>query len=229
MLSSARFVCGVGCLLATAACDRASTQFPAGAGGSGGAGVGGGGGSEMGYGGQESWQVDTGSGGCNASLYAPPIVKSPHVEECTPIDYLSNPPTSGPHYPRWANVQTYDEPPPLGYLVHAMEHGAVLLGYRCPSGCDTEVAAMQAFVDGLADDPSCPPNVRVRLIITPLPSLDVPFAAAAWGHMLKADCFDETLLADFVDAHYASGPEDVCGSGFDPTDPAERVPTDCGQ
>jgi hypothetical protein len=205
-------------------CDGKASVVPAGVGGAGGAG-----GSVVDYGGEGSWEVDSGSGGCDSTLYDPPVLKSPHLEECTKIDYLSNPPTGGPHYPRWANYQTYEEPVPLGYLVHGMEHGGVLLGYNCPNGCDAEVTKMQAFIDALADDPLCPMSVRVRLTLAPMPSLDVPFAVAAWGHMLKAQCFDETRVTKFVEDHYGKGPEEVCGAGFDPNDPAEQVPADCGK
>ena len=41
--------------------------------------------------------------------------------------YDSNPPSSGPHYPIWADFKEYATPVPDGYLVHAEEHGAVLL------------------------------------------------------------------------------------------------------
>jgi hypothetical protein len=211
----------LGCGKTTTVTTTASSSATTGSGGAGG--------EEMGVGGEPSWIVASGSGGCDTTLYEVPIQKSPHVEECSVLDHISNPPTSGPHYPRWASFQSYDEPIPRGYLVHALEHGAVMLAYDCPQGCDAEVMAMQAFVDGLEPDPACIAPVVNRLIIVPDPALDVPFAAAAWGHMLKAQCFDEELVAAFVEAHYASGPENVCGQGFDPSDPLERVPPDCGQ
>ena len=52
---------------------------------------------------------------------------------------------------------------------------------------------------------------------------------AAWGAMLEADCFDPDVAEAFVKAYYAGGPEDICSPGFDPTDPAEMIPEDCGQ
>ena len=193
--------------------------------GSGGDGAGAGDGGD-GHGGEPSWIVPTGSGGCDATLYEPPVVASPHVDECSVLEHISNPPTSGPHYPRWAQPKTYDEAIPRGYWVHAMEHGAVVLSYNCPNGCDDEVTAMQAFVDGLDPDPNCPAN---RILITPDPELDVQFAVSAWGNMLKASCFDETLVTTFFEEHYNDAPEDVCSGGIDPLDPAEMIEDDCGK
>ena len=68
-----------------------------------------------------------------------------------------------------------------------------------------------------------------RVLVVPDPDLDVQFAAAAWGHMLKADCYDDDLVQAFVEDHYAGGPEDTCASGVDPTDPDSGFSADCGR
>jgi hypothetical protein len=192
-----------------------------------GGGGGGAGGEEPSYGGKPSWEVMSGSGGCNAVIYEPPVVKSPHVEICSRLEHISNPPTSGPHYPKWANFQSYETPIPWGFLVHSMEHGAVVLAHRCNDCAD--VAAIQAWVDAQPEDASCISPVTNRLIVAPAPGLDAPFAMAAWGAMLEADCFDPEMAQAFVDAYYAGGPEDICAKGIDPTDPVERIPEGCGE
>jgi hypothetical protein len=215
-------------------------------------GPGSGGAGGMGIGGEPSWIVPTGSGGCDSILYDPPDQPASHVDECSQLDHWSNPPTAGDHYPRWAAFKTYAEPIPRGYYVHSMEHGAVLLLHNCPGGCDAaDLAAMQTFVNSLPLDPLCPGGmgagggggapstggaggvddgpVKRRVIIVPDPDLDVPFAVAAWGHMLKAQCFDEAIVRPFVTEHYAQSYEDICAGGFDPNDPLEEVPPDCGQ
>jgi uncharacterized protein DUF3105 len=209
--------------------------------------AGGGGIGGEGIGGEPSWIVPTGSGGCDTILYEPPNQGQGHVEECSKVTYWSNPPSSGPHYPKWALFKTYDEAFPRGYYVHSMEHGAVVLAYKCTGDCTREVAAIQALVDALPGDPLCPDGagggppgtggagggtsnlIRTRVIIVPDPLLDVPFAATAWGNMLKAQCFDADLVGEFISAHYAKAPEDGCFGGIDPTDPASRIPPDCGE
>lgn len=203
------------------------TSSATGASGEGG-GTGGAGGEEP-IGGEPVWIVESGSGGCDTIVYDPPNTASPHVEECSVLEHLSNPPTTGPHYPRWADYRTYVDPVPRGFYLHAMEHGGVVIAYDCSTPCDAEVMAIDAFVAGLMPDPACTGASPVRIVVTPDPLLDVRIAVAAWGHMLKARCFDAARVASFVAAHYAAGSEDTCAAGIDPTDPNAMLPPGCGQ
>jgi hypothetical protein len=43
--------------------------------------------------------------------------------------------------------------------------------------------------------------------MTPDPTLDVKFAAAAWGHTLRAPCFDAQAFAAFIAERKDKGPE----------------------
>jgi hypothetical protein len=209
------------------ACSTTSSNGgDGGAAAAGGAGTGGTGGEEP-IGGEPAWRVMSGSGGCDSVLYEVPVVGSPHVEDCSQVNYLSNPPTSGPHYPKWANYVVYGSTVPWGFLVHAMEHGGVVLSYDC-TDCDADIAAMTTYVEGREADPACT-SVNSRVILVPQPSLDVPFAVSAWGQMLKAQCFDEALVSAFIDDNYGNGPEDLCGAGIDPLDPIHEFPADCGE
>ncbi len=155
-----------------------------------------------------------GDASCNVVVASPSLVPANHLPESTPIAYTSNPPSSGPHYPRWANFQEFAEPVVDGYLVHSMEHGAVLLLYKCePSACASTLAMLRAVRDSIATDPACDPSIRVRIVLAPRPTLDVPVAAAAWGFTYRADCVDVPSLTQFVRDHYAKGPEDFCAPG----------------
>jgi hypothetical protein len=154
---------------------------------------------------------------CNVDIETPPLEPAVHVPEGTPITYSTNPPSSGPHYPIWANFVEYDKPIPDGYLVHSMEHGAVLLLYDCdPTACTPPpgvVEALRAVRDAVATDPLCDPSLRVRVIIAPRPANDVPIAAAAWGAIYRADCVDAPSLSQFIADHYAKAPENFCSPG----------------
>lgn len=157
-----------------------------------------------------------GDGGCNVRLADPPLMDSPHVPEGTVVTYDSNPPSSGPHYPIWANFQEFTIPVADGYLVHSMEHGGVLLLYKCDpdaGSCADIVAGMRAVRDAYPTDFLCDPSIRVRIVIAPRPDNDVPVAAAAWGHIYRADCMDVASLTQFVTAHYGQGPETSCAAG----------------
>jgi hypothetical protein len=153
---------------------------------------------------------------CQVIIDTPPLLEGTHVPEGTAITWSSNPPSSGAHYPVWANFQEFDKPVDLGYLVHSMEHGGVVLFYKCDAdaaGCPAIVDGLRKVRDAVPTDPRCDPAIRARVIIVPDPLLDVPVAAAAWGWTYKAQCLDLPTLTDFAKAHVAQGTEDVCAAG----------------
>jgi hypothetical protein len=153
---------------------------------------------------------------CLVALDSPPLLPAIHVAIGTEVEWDSNPPSSGPHFPIWAAYQAYTSPVPRGYYVHDLEHGAVVFLYNCPNGCPDVVATLQAASDAIPDDPLCTQageGVRVRTVITPDPLLDVPVAAAAWGYTYKAACADLPTLTAFARAHYGNGPEVLCTNG----------------
>jgi hypothetical protein len=155
-----------------------------------------------------------GDAGCQSASSEHPIEGALHVAVCSPVAYGTNPPSSGNHYPIWAAYKTYDLPIPRGFWVHSLEHGAMVITYNCPGGCATEVAEAQAFIDALPAD--CGSGTR-RLILAPDPELDVRFAASAWLHTLRANCFDRSAFQTFYNEHYNRAPEAICGGGTDPT------------
>jgi hypothetical protein len=156
----------------------------------------------------------TDAAACNVRLDAPPLMVTLHIPQGAAVTYDSNPPSSGPHYTTWANFQEYAEPVDDRYLVHSMEHGAVLLLYKCEdAGCPELVDALRAVRDAVPADPLCDPSIRVRIILAPRPANDVTVAAAAWGATYRADCVDAASLAQFIADHYAKGPENFCDPG----------------
>jgi hypothetical protein len=157
-----------------------------------------------------------GGAGCAAVVAQHPDEGALHVD-CLPVPtYGTNPPSSGNHYPTWADFKTYPTPVPWGHLVHSLEHGAVIIVYNCPDGCADEVARAQAFIDALPVDPECAaPDVR-RVILAPDPLLDARWAATAWTWTLRASCFDAAPFGAFVKAHYGMGREDLCGELHQP-------------
>jgi hypothetical protein len=160
-----------------------------------------------------------GNGGaqdCTPSAAAATIEEHPataftHQAQCSAVTYDTNPPSGGNHYATWAAFQTYSFPLSPGFLVHSLEHGAIVLWYNCADGCDAEVAAAQAFIDALPEDALCDgQGAARRLVLVPYPALERRWAASAWGWTLNADCFDPTAFGDFVSAHYGRGREDLC-------------------
>lgn len=54
-----------------------------------------------------------------------------HVTDIYGLQYNSNPPTSGPHFPVWAKRGTYPYQISDGHLIHSLEHGYIVLSYNC--------------------------------------------------------------------------------------------------
>jgi hypothetical protein len=171
---------------------------------------GGGNGGNGGSGGAGGGSIVDGSQ-CTATIQNHADEGAMHVTCTTPTSYGSSPPSSGNHYPKWAAFQTYTSPVPWGNLVHAMEHGAVVIVYNCPEGCATEVAQAQAFIDATVD-PLC--GAARRMILAPDPTLDVRWAAAAWTWTLRAECFEEAAFRMFVEQHLGNGLEAICAGGY---------------
>jgi hypothetical protein len=156
---------------------------------------------------------------CLVTEANPPDEGHDHVPVGTRVDYGTNPPSSGNHYPVWAAYQAYTTPVPRPYYVHNLEHGAIVLLYRCEDagGCPDIARALQQVSDSLPDDPLCTQlgeGVRVRTVIAPDLQLDVPIAAAAWDWTYRAQCLDLPSLKAFARQHYGQGREPLCNNGM---------------
>ena len=153
------------------------------------------------------------SGACQQISEAHPPASATHLAMCSDVTYDSNPPSGGNHYGVWAAFQSYDFAVPDGFLVHALEHGAVVFWYNCPDGCADEVAQAEAMINALPLDPLCAGlGTPRRTVLVPSPKLDARWAASAWGFLEKADCFDADALRSFYLAHFGQGPEALCGA-----------------
>jgi hypothetical protein len=154
---------------------------------------------------------------CDVTTATEPALSRNHHAPCSEIDYPFVPPASGDHYDIWADYRTYDAPVPWGFLVHSMEHGAVVLAYEPSSVAAADVrAAFTAVIAAHGADPICRDETWMsRIIVVPAHDLDVPIAAMAWEHTYEASCLDMPSLMAFVEAHYGHGPEDLCGPGED--------------
>ena len=77
-----------------------------------------------------------------------------HIYCTSATTYQTVPPSSGNHFGCWPEYRTFDVPVPWGNLVHALEHGAVVIVYNCgATGCPDEVATS---AQGLLGAASCP-------------------------------------------------------------------------
>jgi hypothetical protein len=152
---------------------------------------------------------------CDVTTSTEPAASRNHHDPCSAIDHPFVPPSSGDHYSIWANYVTYTSPVPWGFLVHSMEHGAVVLAYDPSSGAAMQIqTAFAALITAHGVDPICRDETwPSRFIVVPAHDLRTPIAALAWEHTYEASCLDMASLSAFVEANYGRAPEALCIAG----------------
>lgn len=117
--------------------------------------------------------------------------------------YPSVPPTSGPHSAATLAAGFYPQPPPVGQVIHSLEHGAVVIWFD-PSVAESEALAQIRQVMGPSG-----PGQNIHVIIAPydypaegkvgkLPS-GVTMAIAAWHRLQYCTRIDADALRFAVD------------------------------
>ena len=121
-----------------------------------------------------------------------------HLEPGETRVYGSRTPTSGRHDPVWTSPGFYDEPQPPTRLVHALEHGNIVVYYDEPGPQARELLVKWAgLFDGQWDG----------LVVTPLPGLGRGLVLTAWAKRLRLERWDDAAAAAFIDAYRGRGPE----------------------
>jgi Protein of unknown function (DUF3105) len=144
--------------------------------------------------------------GCR--LASPEIEGQTHEDRTfTAEDYKTNPPTSGNHFPPPAAEDGVYEPgnaPPLGTLVHSLEHGRINVQYKPGTSAET-IAQLEALLAEQSDG-------YHMLLYENTTGMDAAVAATMWGQSLTCpemndQVFDaiRTFRAEYID----TGPEDV--------------------
>jgi len=145
-----------------------------------------------------------------------------HVTLGSFVRYALCPPASGKHY----NAQgegpvrpgVYgpdDQATPQGWI-HNLEHGGLVVLYRCTggdTGCnDAAQTAMKEFYASFPNSPICNlPVGSVGPIIARFDEMTWPYAALLWGQVLPLDTFDAQLVRDFfAQQGERSNPEPLC-------------------
>jgi hypothetical protein len=128
-----------------------------------------------------------------------------HVPVGTPVTYGHHPPTSGPHWPTWTLWNVYTEEIPPEVWVHNLEHGGIVILYRCDQPCPSLV---QQLRDVFATFPKTKWS-HVRLVIAPDRQLRTRLAILAWGRIDEMEEFDRERLLRFYRERVDRGPEDM--------------------
>lgn len=133
-----------------------------------------------------------------------PIVGQEHRPQGTDIPdatYNSNPPTSGPHWPRPAEWGYYDKQVPDEQLVHNLEHGGTWISYRSNATDQTK--------QQLASIADTYPNA---VIVTERPGNPAPIAVASWGQLMLLDTVDQERIEQFITTNMNQAPEPLAGT-----------------
>lgn len=118
-------------------------------------------------------------------------------------DYNSNPPTSGPHYEKWADKGVYKKQLPDEQLVHNLEHGYIWISYK-PDTNSEVVKQLESFY-----------GFGKKIVVEPRQENEKLIAIAAWNWLdkfdpeLKEKLNDAELkrIGDFINAYIGQGPE----------------------
>mgnify|MGYP001569013831 CR=1 FL=1 len=134
-----------------------------------------------------------------------------HIAVGTEVKYKTNPPTSGQHYEDWTRAGIYDEPKDDRNLVHSLEHGYIVMYYKC--GLDTKEATDSARLNNQCKERKeqlaqvYNNKGQRKLIMVPRVNLDTNFAITAWDYLDKFNDFDKSRVEKFIDTHRNQGPE----------------------
>lgn len=132
--------------------------------------------------------------------------------------------TSGDHYADWTKAGVYEISPDDGNLIHSLEHGYVILSYKCKvlasrSGKSEKLDGTEATEGGEQDrDDQCEEiknqlgsiyekKGKRKLIIVPRPQMSTKITLFSWNYLLHLDQFEEEKVTQFIDTHRDQGPE----------------------
>jgi len=125
-----------------------------------------------------------------------------HVQAGSNVDYARQPPLSGPHYNTPTEGGFYGEEQEYGNLVHALEHGAVVVYYD-PSVTDSNATnSLQEFA-------ATHTGQWRSFIAVPNPDDDpeADYVLTAWRNRLYMDSYDPQTVYAFLSEFLGRGPE----------------------
>jgi hypothetical protein len=142
--------------------------------------------------------------GCTVQAF--PSGGRSHLAKEASFRYLTDPPTSGDHYPIWADWGVYDHPVPNPVQVHNLEHGGVVIHV----GPEVSRELRRGIGELWASSPP-------YMLVVPGAGANFPPAAlvvTSWQRWMVCKPYTEQALEAirvFRDSYRARGPEPVAG------------------
>lgn len=132
-----------------------------------------------------------------------------HVDMNQHVNYQAYsqgvPPTSGPHYPQWAQWKYFDDPLSPEFFVHNLEHGGVVVLFNCSNDCSAEKQMLHDAYTFVKPSKYGYP----KLVVSPYSNLKTKFALLAWDKLVQTDTLDRSMLEQFYNMFVDKGPEDA--------------------
>jgi hypothetical protein len=125
-----------------------------------------------------------------------------HEELGTEIQYNSDPPVGGTHYPVWVEPGLYEEVVEDGYLVHNLEHGYVIIWFDCDDLSDSECDVLKDDIQSVIDYFD-----SYKVIGMPRSGMQTVLALTSWGRIARLDAFDFDLIVSFIEQYQEDSPE----------------------
>ncbi len=118
----------------------------------------------------------------------------------SPVQYSTNPPTSGPHtnteIPTW---KVYSQPITKELAVHGLEDGGVIINYKpdVDKASVDKLASIATSYHGSSD------SSRRHVVLAPYtdPALSNPIVLTSWGRIDRIDVLDEARIRRFIDEY----------------------------
>ena len=136
--------------------------------------------------------------GALARVERRPDLGGGHVQPGAAVGYASEFPTSGRHDPRALNPGVYDAVQRPEKIVHALEHGIIVVYVDRPK---PEAMAMLKDWAALFAGPWS------GLAVVPKSGLGEAVVLTAWNRVLRLDPFEPAAAAAFIDTYRGRGPE----------------------
>ncbi|MFV2063155.1 MAG: DUF3105 domain-containing protein [Chloroflexota bacterium] len=129
-----------------------------------------------------------------------------HVGQGRELSQDNRPPSSGLHYPSAASYSISAQPVPAGNWLHNLEHGGIVILYRCADQqeCGEAASLVRGEVSSRASDGAFG---QVKIVGTPYQDMDTPWTAVAWRRTLPLEEFDAEQLLAFYERYVDRGPE----------------------
>ncbi len=121
-----------------------------------------------------------------------------HLGPGQSVTYRSNPPTSGIHDRVWTEPGVHSDPQSPTRLVHALEHGNIVIYYDRPD--EAVIKTLRVWAGLFRGQWS-------GIVLTPRPGIGNAVVLTAWKRIFRLDPFDAAAAAAFIDRYRGRGPE----------------------